>query len=222
MKISLYSKEGKETKQIELSEELFAMKWNADLMHEVVVAMQSNARQPIAHTKDRSEVSGGGKKPWKQKGTGRARHGSNRSPIWRTGGVTFGPRNDKDYSRKINKKVKSKALGMLISQKIRDNEVIFLDDVKIDTPKTKTAKDILLNISKIAGYEKLVTKKRNAGVIGIANKDANLEKSFSNFNNLMVDEVRNLNIVDILKYKYLILENSEEAVKVLSDRIKTN
>ena len=103
MKLPVYNKEGKELKQIELSEEIFGLKWNGDLVHQVIVSMLSNARETLAHTKTRAEVSGGGKKPWRQKGTGRARHGSNRSPIWVGGGITFGPRNEVNYKRKINK-----------------------------------------------------------------------------------------------------------------------
>ena len=116
----VYSQEGKKSGSVTLPEAVFGEKWNADLVHQVVVAMQANARQPIAHTKDRSEVRGGGRKPWAQKGTGRARHGSSRSPIWRHGGVTHGPRNDRDFSQKINRKMKVKALYAVLSKKFRE------------------------------------------------------------------------------------------------------
>ena len=116
LEANVYSQEGKEVSKITLSEKIFGVEWNANLVHDVVVSMQGNARSNSAHTKNRGEVRGGGKKPWKQKGTGRARHGSSRSPIWAGGGVAHGPRNERDYTRKINKNVRAKALASVLSQ----------------------------------------------------------------------------------------------------------
>src|SRR5579863_7804375 len=107
---NVFTMKGGKAGTVALPAELFGAKWNADLVHQVVTGMQANARPTVAHTKFRGEVSGGGKKPWKQKGTGRARHGSTRSPIWVGGGVAHGPRNEKSYDQKINKKMKAKAL----------------------------------------------------------------------------------------------------------------
>ena len=126
MEANVYNKEGKEAGKVTLPESVFNVAWNGDLVHQVVVAMQANARIPWAHTKDRSEVSGTGKKPWKQKGTGNARHGSRRSPIWRTGGVAHGPRNEKSYKQKINKKMRAKALFSVLSKKVEEGEVLFV------------------------------------------------------------------------------------------------
>jgi large subunit ribosomal protein L4 len=219
MNLPIYNTEGKEIEKIELQDEIFSMKWNDDLMHQVVVAMQSNARQPIAHTKDRSEVRGGGKKPWKQKGTGRARHGSIRSPLWVGGGVAHGPRNEKDYSRKINKKVKAKALAMVISQKIRDNEVFLIDGVDLKEPKTKEAKNVLTSIAKIKGLESLNKKRKNAGLIVLSGKKPTIEKSFANFSNLEIDDVKNVSILDLLRNKYFIVFGSKEVIQDLNKRV---
>ena len=139
MDTKIYSQDGKESGSIALPESVFGVAWNDDLMHEVVVAMRGNARQGTAHTKDRGEVRGGGKKPWRQKGTGRARHGSRRSPLWSGGGTTFGPRTEKDYSRKVNKNARSKALAITLSKKLADGEMIFVDALSFEAPKTAAA-----------------------------------------------------------------------------------
>jgi len=219
MKTPIYNIKGKEVDKIDLPGQIFELPWNRDLVHQVVTTMMTNARQPIAHTKNRGEVRGGGKKPWKQKGTGRARHGSNRSPIWIGGGVTFGPRNEKDYARKINKKVKAKALATILSRKLKDNEIIFIDSLDLNEPKAKEAKNRIASLATIAGFEKLATKRKNTALISISKKDNNIKKSFSNFGNFMTEEVRNINPVDLMNYKYLVFVNPEETLKVLTERI---
>lgn len=204
---------------IELPAELFGARWNADLVHQVVVGMQANARPTTAHTKFRGEVRGGGKKPWKQKGTGRARHGSRRSPIWVGGGVTHGPRAEKDYTVKINRKQRAAALMSLLSKKFKDGEVIFVDSLSFETPKTKDAKAALVAIANGSGEKMLVAKRANAAVIALSKKDAATEKSLRNMGNLLVEEVRNLNPVELATKKYVVIENPEAAFKVLSARI---
>ena len=117
----LYTKEAKKiSKMVSLPVDIFTSEWNKDLIQQVIVSLSSNQRQRTAHTKGRSEVRGGGKKPYRQKGTGRARHGSIRSPLWVGGGVTFGPTNEKDYSKKINKKMRAKALSAILSKKLEE------------------------------------------------------------------------------------------------------
>src|ERR1700753_1872149 len=127
MEATLYNAQGKSAGQISLPEGVFGLPWNADLVHEVVRLMNSNSRSAVANTKTRGEVRGGGKKPWKQKGTGRARHGSARSPIWVGGGITHGPRSDKNFDRKINKKAKARAFLSILSKKYKDGQVLFVD-----------------------------------------------------------------------------------------------
>lgn len=220
MEAKVYNKTGKESGTVTLPEIVFAIDWNADLVHQVISSMLSDKRTPVAHTKDRSEVSGGGKKPWKQKGTGRARHGSNRSPIWIGGGVTHGPRNDKNYARKINKKMKIKAMTTVLSQKLRDGELLFVDSLGFAEPKTKEAKGIISSLAGVKGYEKLATKRKNTALIITGEYDMKSVKSFSNFGNIKVDEARNLNPLDMLTYKYVIFENPKKSIEVIESRIK--
>jgi large subunit ribosomal protein L4 len=219
MKLPIYNGEGIEVKKIDLSDEVFGLEWNADLVHQVVTSLLGNARENIAHTKNRGEVSGGGIKPWRQKGTGRARHGSIRSPLWVGGGITFGPRNDRNFKTKVNKKMKSKSLAIVLSQKIRDNELILVDKLNFEEPKTVSAKKILIALDKTAGFEKLSTKRKNAALIGLNDKDFNLIKSFKNFNNLEIDEVRNFNPATLLNYKYVLILDAENSIKTLEQRL---
>jgi large subunit ribosomal protein L4 len=199
MLIKVYNQEGKEVGQTQLPAEVFGLPMNNDLVHQAVVAQMANSRQVLAHAKDRSEVSGGGKKPWRQKGTGRARHGSIRSPIWRGGGVTFGPTNNRNFSKKINKKMKRKALLMSLSGKAKDNEIIVLDELKIDEPKTKLAAKILDDLAKI---KKDV---RKGALVLMAEKNENAIRAIRNIPKLETIGSKSLNIVDVLKYKYLIM-----------------
>lgn len=219
MESKVYNTDGKETGKVTLPESVFNLPWNDDLVHQVVVSAQSNLRTPVAHTKDRSEVRGGGRKPWRQKGTGQARHGSRRSPIWRGGGVTFGPRKEKDYTKKINKKMKAKALFTTLSRKLKDGEIIFVDSIVFAEPKSKKAKEVIANLSKIAGFDTLKTKRKNAALFALGQKDKNTEKSFQNFGNISVDEARNLDPLDILTYKYLIVSDPENVVKFLESKL---
>ena len=223
METKVYNTAGKETGKITLPKGIFDLPWNADLVHEVVRLMNSNSRTPVAHAKTRGEVRGGGRKPWKQKGTGRARHGSTRSPIWVGGGTAHGPRNDKNFERKINKKAKNKALLTILSRKFKDGQILFLDEVKMDAPKSKEAKKVLTALSEIKGYEKLGTKPKNAAIIALNTKSDAVVKSFRNFGNVSVEEFRNINPVSIMNHTFLIVAEPKETLKALSLRgQKTN
>lgn len=213
MEAVIYNQTGKETGKIKLPETVFGLPWNEDLVHQVATSMMANKRTPIAHTKTRGEVSGTGKKPWRQKGTGRARHGSRRSPIWVGGGVTHGPRNDKDYSKKINKKMKVKALFTVLSRKFKDREVFFLDDIFLKEPKTKEAKNIIVSLSKIKEMNS-INRRKNAVFIALQEKNVNTLKSFGNFGNLEVGDVKDLNVLDLLQYRYLVVTKPEESMKI--------
>jgi len=219
MEAIIYSQKGTETGKIKLPETIFGLPWNENLVHQVAVSMMSNQRTPIAHTKNRGEVSGTGDKPWRQKGTGRARHGSRRSPIWVGGGVAHGPRNDKNYARKINKKMKNKALFTVLSHKFKDGEIIFVDDISFKIPKTKEAKNVIDSLSKIKEINSL-GRKNNAAFIALEKKNENVWKSFSNFGNLEIGQIKDLNVLDILRYKYLVVANPEKSIGSLSSRLK--
>lgn len=209
----VYNQKGKEIGSVSVSDTVFGAPWNADLVHQVVVSMQANARPTVAHTKTRGEIRGGGKKPWAQKGTGRARHGSSRSPIWRGGGITFGPRAERDYSVKINKKMRTKALYSALSKKFKDEEIVFVDALKLAEMKTKNAKEVMDTL-----FAKSSQKRKNAILIALPERDIALEKSFRNFGNVLVTEARNLNPVDVLNYRVTAIVNPETAVKILEGR----
>lgn len=216
MEATLYNQKGTSAGKFSLPEGVFGVPWNADLVHEIVRLMNSNSRTNIAHTKTRGEVRGGGKKPWKQKGTGRARHGSTRSPIWVGGGVAHGPRNTQNYSRKINKKARTKAFYTILSKKWKEGEILFLDTLTMPTPKSKDAKAMLLSLATIKGFERLATKPKNAAIIATPSKLVSVEKSFRNFGNVSVEEFRNVNPVSLLNHTFLIIANPAEALKALT------
>ncbi len=231
MELKIYNQEGKETGKIKLAEKVFGLPWNSALVHQVMTAMMANKRKGKAAVKTRAEVRGGGRKPWRQKGLGRARHGSIRSPIWRGGGVTFGPSKERNYLQKINQKMKRKALLTALSQKARDNEILILDDLELKTPKTKEAAVILKTLSKIKGFEKLAPApsasrggKKNTALVLISaeggsasggkENNKNLKRAFHNLPGILLNEARNLNVLDILTYKYLVfLKTSLEVFK---------
>ncbi len=206
MKVDVYNQNGEKAGTTELPDNVFGLKWNADLVHQVATAQAANMRRGTAHAKGRSEVRGGGRKPWRQKGTGRARHGSIRSPLWKGGGVTHGPLKEKSYKKKINKKMAKKALYTVLSAKARDNEVIVLDDLKLDQPKTKLAAKIFENISKVKAFSNIV--KGKGVLVALPEKSETLKRSLRNLPYVGLDEARNLNAYEVLQYKYLMFPKS--------------
>jgi large subunit ribosomal protein L4 len=219
MEATIYNQKGAESGKITLPDEIFGLPWNGDLVHQVVTSMRASEREPWAHTKDRGQVAGGGKKPWQQKGTGRARHGSIRSPLWVGGGVTHGPNSLKNYNRKVNRKMVAKALFTILSKKLSDGEILFVEKMFFDKPKTSEAKLVLEKLSSIKGFEGITKKKSNAAFVALLKKDKNTEKSLRNFSNITIEDIRNINPVSVLDSKYLIVSEPKEAIAVLSAKL---
>lgn len=192
MKTKIYNLKGETTGEIELSDKIFARPWNADLVHQILIAQQANRRIPWAHTKGRGEVSGGGKKPWKQKHTGRARHGSIRSPIWRGGGVTHGPIKEKDYSQKINKKMLRAALYSVLSKKLADGQLKVMDSLELEAPKTKIVSQFVKNYL--------------PALLVPATGNKNIYRASRNIQRLKSLNGASLNVGDLLKYKNVWLD----------------
>lgn len=219
MKTSVYDHKGKESRTISLPDDIFGLDWNADLVHQVVVSMQSNARTTIAHTKDRSEVSGGGKKPWQQKGTGQARHGSRRSPIWVGGGITFGPRNERNYDKKINRKMRQKALLVALSQKLRDGQILFVESFENVSGKTKDMQEVFKAFANVSGFETLNTKKHNNVFMTVAEGNENVKSGVNNLYHVSSTAIENLNPVDVLNHRYLVMADPEKTVEFLQTKL---
>lgn len=209
MKWDIFTIKGEKNGEYDLPKYIFDVELNTDLVHQVLRAISLNRLTPVAHTKTKAEVSGGGRKPWKQKGTGRARHGSSRSPIWRKGGITFGPRNDRNYSVSINKKMKRKALFMMLSDFVISNKLYLVDDISISTPKTKDGIELLKNVIKSDTEKTLLV---------VSTKDYLVEKTFSNLQNVKVILANSLNVEDLLKYNSLIM--TVPSIEVIKDTYK--
>ena len=205
MLVDIYNQDGKKIGQTRLPSEIFGLKVNPDLVHQVVVSQMANRRKVIAHTKGRGEVRGGGRKPWRQKGTGRARHGSIRSPLWRGGGVTFGPTKERVFKKKIPKKMKRKALFMVLSGKVKNNLLILLDKLKLEKAKTKLMSEIL---------QKLPSKKESSLIV-LPNLDKSIILAIRNIPNVSTIQAKDINALDLLSFKYLIMP--EDSIKVIKE-----
>ncbi|MDH5597203.1 MAG: 50S ribosomal protein L4 [Candidatus Peregrinibacteria bacterium] len=198
MKIDLYDQSGAKKGTVNVSDDMFKVQVNEELVRLALLRQQANARVATAHVKTRAEVRGGGKKPWRQKGTGRARFGSTRNPIWRGGGIAFGPRNVRNFSLDMPKKARRTALFSCLSQKAADSQVFALDSYKADGPKTK---DFAAMVAKLPAGRNLL--------IVLDKKDETLEKSASNLPNVKTILVDYLNPVDLLSYEnVMFLESS--------------
>ncbi len=209
MKVKLYNKSGEKKGETTLPKEIFDVDINSDMVHQVIVSQMANRRQKIASTKDRSQKRGGGRKPWRQKGTGRARHGSIRSPIWRGGGVTFGPVKEKVFEKKINRKEKRKALFMTLSGKVKNDLIVVLDELKISKPKTTEWK-----------FLENLPGKDASRLIVLPKKDEKALLSIRNIPGITLMRAQDLNPLDLMSYKYLILD--KEAIKIIKETFLKN
>lgn len=202
METKLYNQEAEVIGTVELPDAVFRIPINADLLHQVVVSQEANSRKHLAHAKGRSEVRGGGIKPWRQKGTGRSRHGSIRSPIWKGGGVTHGPTKEENYTKKINQKVARKALAMALSSKVTDGQIAIVDAITLTNAKTKEMASVLKKISGIfpGTCSLLVATQKN--------DNNNIFRTSRNIPNVDVIEAQNLNARIVLSRKCLLLLKS--------------
>ncbi len=193
-KAKIYNIEGQIVGERELPADIFDVALNENLVHTAVVAQMANARKIFAHTKDRGEVAGGGRKPWKQKHTGRARHGSIRSPLWVGGGITFGPNENRNYSQKMNRQARRKAFLTVLSDKVRDNRLILLETLELKETKTKLLAAIIKKLP-VNGKTLLVIPKDDKTVL-IAAK---------NLPDVFVARPESMNVVETLRARYLVL-----------------
>ncbi len=200
--VSVYNMEGKEVGTIELNDAVFGVEVNEHLVHMAVVQQLANNRQGTQKAKTRSEVSGGGRKPWRQKGTGHARQGSTRSPQWTGGGVVFAP-TPRDYSFKLNKKEKRAALKSSLTSKVQDAKLIVVDELKFDEIKTKNFVNVMNNL------------KVQKGLVVIADNDANVVMSARNVADVNTTLVNTINVYDVMKAKTVVL--TKEAVAKIEE-----
>ncbi len=207
--LPVYNIEGKEIETFAIDDSIFSDGLSEGAIHQVVKCYLANQRKGLASTKTRGEVSGGGKKPWKQKGTGRARVGSIRSPLWRHGGVVFGP-HPRDFSYTLPDNIRRVALKSVVGAKIKDNSLVLLDDLRIQTPKTKEAARILTNLK---------LKSSDVKILILLNKiDKDLKMAFNNIDSLILDLIRNTNTYQILNADKIII--TRDGLKELIERVK--
>ncbi len=208
MKIDIINQKNEKAGTIDLPERIFGAKWNADLVHQALMVQLANRREKLAHTKGRGEVSGGGKKPWRQKGPGRARHGSIRSPIWSGGGVSHGPTKEENFKRKINKKMKNLAVFSVLSKKLSDNEIKIIDKFNDNFSKTKDWVNFLKIIHDFKSKALLIPKSSKKSI----------HQAVSNIKNVDAISPRSLNVHDLLKNKNLVFE--KDSIEEINNHYK--
>lgn len=205
MKLPLYNQKGESVGTVELPKEIFEVALRPDALHQVVISQAAKRRQISAHTKDRREVSGGGKKPWRQKGTGRARAGSIRSPLWRGGGITFGPRKERVFLQKINKRLRRKALFMALSEKAKRNQIIVLDELNAGSAKAKNLAQTLRQLP--------FQKKAAKTMLVLPGMERNIIRSANNLPSVRTMQAKDLNALDILSTHSLVMP--KETIEVI-------
>lgn len=213
MNTDVYNLKNEKVGQVELPERVFNAPWRPALVEQVILAQLANKRRPWAHAKTRAEVRGGGRKPWQQKGTGRARHGSIRSPLWSGGGKAHGPSKDRDYTQKINKKMRRVALMSILSRKYKDSQIKFLDSLQMESAKTK---NIAVSLRNVLGVAKNSKKYDALFVSNLENK--NLIRAVKNLGKTKVLNAESLNAYDLANYKTICIE--EKAVPIISKHYK--
>ncbi|MBI5650108.1 MAG: 50S ribosomal protein L4 [Chloroflexi bacterium] len=201
MQVALYNQSGQQIGTTELRDEIFAVELNNALMHQAMVRQLANARQGTSSTKTRGEVAGGGTKPWKQKGTGRARQGSTRSPQWRHGGIVFGP-TPRSYEQKMPRQMRRGALRSALSAKAAENQIRIVDDLKMSAPKTRDMEDILIGLAI-----------DSSALIVLSETNVSVQKSADNLPDVKTLRATYLNVRDLLNYNYLVMPLS--AVKAI-------
>lgn len=213
MEAKIYNIKGEAAGKITLPEAVFAAKVSKDAIHGTMVALAGNQRAGTAHAKGRGDVRGGGKKPWRQKGTGRARHGSSRSPIWVGGGTTHGPLKDKNYSRKINKKTLTSVLYGVLTAKNQDNEIVFVDNMSFGDFSTKSAKAAISSIAKAVEAPRMANGHKPYCLVLLGSADQKTVKSLSNIPSVEVEQWKNVNPLMLASYKYVLISEPAEAIK---------